>query len=105
MTTRGTSFAAARSVRGKSGAQRARVFLCILRRGTKGATLEEIEQELGLPGNTVRPRRVELEGLGFVQDSGTRRPTSSGKMAIVWSIPTHIAIKAAKKLHDKGFDL
>lgn len=58
-----------------------------------------------MPGNTVRPRRIELEELGFVEDSGARRPTHSGKMAIVWVVPESVAEKARRKLEKKGVTL
>ena len=99
---RGTSYGAARGIRGRSGALRARVFHYVLLRGEEGATLEEMELSLAIAGNTVRPRRVELEERGFIEDSGRRRPTCSGKSAIVWIIPALIADKARAKLAMMG---
>jgi hypothetical protein len=99
---RGTSFAAERAIKPKARQLRAKVFLFILSRGALGATLEEIEQGLKLPGNTVRPRRVELEEKGFVKGSGKTRPTASGRSAIVWIVPEEVASKARMKLASKG---
>ncbi len=39
-------------------------------------------------GTTVKKRRSELSGAGLIVDSGHRRPTSTGRMAIVWQVPT-----------------
>jgi predicted transcriptional regulator len=102
MPARATSLAA-RSSRRPAHTQRRRVFLFILNRGPLGATLEEIEVALDLSGNTIRPRRVELEAKGFVEDSGRTRKTTSGREAIVWVTPALIALRAAIKLKAKGY--
>jgi hypothetical protein len=91
---RGTTFAAARAITSRAATLRARVFVFILEQGERGATLEEIEQGMGMPGNTVRPRRVELEEKGWVKDSGMTRETRSGRKAIVWVVPPDVAAKA-----------
>ena len=49
-----------------------------------GATDEEIGDWLGLGGNTVRPRRRELQLAGLIRDSGRTRATASGRQAVVW---------------------
>ena len=49
-----------------------------------GATAQEIEERTGLAGNTVRPRLVELRLRGLVEDSGERRETQAGRLAVVW---------------------
>lgn len=77
---------------------RARVFQFILSRGLSGATLEEIHLTLGIPENTARPRRKELEAKGWVIDSGRRRTTRAGRDAIVWIIPDAIAARAYETL-------
>ena len=51
-----------------------------------GATNDELEVVLGLIGSTVRPRIVELRDRGLVRDSGKRRPTRTGRNAIVWEV-------------------
>jgi hypothetical protein len=79
-----TSRAAAAAIRPDAGRLRQLVLQAIVERGTIGATDEEIQNALGLPGNTQRPRRRELEQVGLIRDSGQRRPTSSGRRAIVW---------------------
>jgi hypothetical protein len=45
----------------------------------------ELEELTGLAGNSLRPARVRLLELGAITDTGERRPTSSGRPAIVWA--------------------
>lgn len=47
---------------------------------------QELVQRLGVPENTLRPRRIELVSDGLVIDSGIRRRTESGREAIVWCL-------------------
>jgi hypothetical protein len=49
-----------------------------------GATCDEIEEELGLKHQTASARVRELSQRGLIVDSGDRRPTRSGRQAIVW---------------------
>lgn len=49
------------------------------------STDEEICDALGLSGNTIRPRRRELEVDGLVHHTGTSRSTRSGRLAAVWT--------------------
>ena len=49
-----------------------------------GATDEELMDGTGIAPNTLRPRRRELQVMGRVRDSGTKRPTKSGRKAVVW---------------------
>jgi hypothetical protein len=58
-------------------------FLC----SVGGATDEEIQLALDMPGNTERPRRRELQMAGKVFDSGTKRLTKTGRLAVVWVAP------------------
>jgi predicted ArsR family transcriptional regulator len=51
-----------------------------------GYTDEEVSDITGMPGNTVRPRRVELIGMGLVARTERTRPTRSGRRAIVWDV-------------------
>jgi len=85
-----TSKAAADSMQESATGLRKRVLDHIAE--TKGgATCEEICNALDLSGSTVRPRLWELRGNPessrrpvLVHDSGKRRPTSSGRAAVVW---------------------
>lgn len=49
-----------------------------------GATDEEMSIDLGMPANSLRPRRLELVQEGRVRDSGRRRRLASGNDGIVW---------------------
>lgn len=51
-----------------------------------GLTDEAIQFATKLPGNTERPRRIELCRKGLVVDSGKTRKTTSGRMATVWEV-------------------
>ena len=48
------------------------------------ATDEELTKRTGIPPNTLRPRRRELQLKGLIRDSGFRRYTQSGRRAVVW---------------------
>lgn len=98
MSIRETTHEAGRAIKPTAKTLRARVFMFILAKGETGATLEEMEQALKMPGNTVRPRRVELEDRGLVQDSGRKRLTASGRSAIVWTVPPAVAARAKAKI-------
>jgi transcription initiation factor IIE alpha subunit len=79
-----TSYAAARSVRHTAPAQREQVFATLYARGP--STAEELEVVLGLAGNSIRPRLVELRRDGRVVDTGRRRRTQSRRYAVVWAV-------------------
>ena len=83
-----TSRAAAVSKAPTAAQQRTRVLLWISGRGELGATAEEIQEGLGLSGDSVRPRLWELRGNAghdrVVEDSGSHRPTRAGRAAVVW---------------------
>ena len=49
-----------------------------------GATDEAMGEALKLPGNTLRPRRRELQIAGLIKDSGRYGYTKSGRKAVVW---------------------
>lgn len=70
------------------GTWRRRVLAAIERTGDRGATDEELQDQLELNPSTQRPRRVELVERGFVTDSGRRRLTRSGRLAVVWVLTT-----------------
>jgi hypothetical protein len=77
-----TSFAAAGQIKPHTPNLRERVLDCIRR--SKGATDSEVCQAMGLDGSTVRPRRIELQRAGMVVDSGRKRLTNGGRLAVVW---------------------
>ena len=79
-----TSRAAARAARHSSARVRAMIRNHLVLCGSYGATDPEIQAALNLSGDTERPRRGDLFKAGFCIDSGFKRPTASGLMAIVW---------------------
>lgn len=81
----GTSRAAASAITKPAGVLRAKVLEVIEEREL-GLTDEEGQTITGMGANTWRPRRRELVLLGRVRDSGARRPTASGRLAVVWVV-------------------
>lgn len=78
-----TSYEAAVNALDTAAGKRARVLAVIRERG--GATADEIVQATGLPIQTVTPRIVELrERDRMIVDGGERRPTRTGRNAVVW---------------------
>ena len=70
---------------------RRRVYDFILSRRELGATDGETQTALDMRGSTQRPRRKELQEAGLIRDSGTIRPTASGRASVVWvAIPEEI---------------
>lgn len=81
-----TSIEAARAIQPHMSRLRAMVFAYFSTRGKIGATDEEVQQELHMPANTERPRRIELERMGLIVDSGEKRKTRAGRNASVWVV-------------------
>ena len=50
------------------------------------ATDQQLEQRLGVAGNTLRPRRKELLDRGLVEHTGDFRPTPSGRRSKVYRV-------------------
>jgi len=73
-----------------AGTARRRVLDLIRFYGEVGATDEQIAKALGMNPNTERPRRKELEEMGWIRDSGERRKTASGSPAIVWTFSPEV---------------
>jgi transcription initiation factor IIE alpha subunit len=80
-----TSREAAQSVSGVSGRDRQRV-LTYLTEHTVGATDEQLSEALSMAGNTLRPRRRELQQATLIKDSGRYSLTHSGRRATVWVV-------------------
>lgn len=76
-----TSRAAAASIEPDTVTLRERVYRCILACGP--ITDEGISDALAMPGNTQRPRRIELVKAGRIVARGTLR-TQSGRQAVAW---------------------
>jgi predicted ArsR family transcriptional regulator len=80
---RDTSIMAARMVAPHLTKRRVTVLLTLVK---AKLTVDEVEQQTGLPHQTCGPRMGELEDYGFVVDTGWRRLTRHGKPAIVWQM-------------------
>lgn len=87
-----TSKHAADFIKGKVPSLRARVLLEITKRGSEGATADELCIALGACRNSVAPRLCELgpgskrfPGLSLIVDSGRRRKIAGQNVsAVVW---------------------
>lgn len=89
-----TSRAAARSYVPKAGTAQEAVLAFLRARGKDGATDQECQMWLKLPGDTQRARRVRLVELQLVRDSGRTRATPSGKQAVVWEARDWLPVDA-----------
>lgn len=79
-----TSREAAEAIEPRTETLRRAVLDYLRSRGQDGATDEETIDALGMSGNTARPRRIELQDMRLVCDSGKTRLTRSGRKAVVW---------------------
>jgi hypothetical protein len=78
-----TERGAAKAVAPRTGTGRFKVLAALVEHG--GMIDEEIAARTGLRHYTAAPRRKELVEGGFVVDSGSRRKTTTGTAAIVWT--------------------
>jgi hypothetical protein len=81
-----TSIEAASEILRDAGTLRARVDRYLECCYPAGATDEDIQLYLQMNPSTERPRRIELQQMGLVVDSGERAKTKSGRNAIVWKV-------------------
>lgn len=81
-----TSRAAAKQARLAAPRRRERLLGYLRRRGNAGATDAEMQEALGISGDSQRPTRVDLVKRGVVMDSGRTRQTPSGRAATVWIV-------------------
>lgn len=47
---------------------------------------DELERDLGMRHQSCSPRTSEMAADGIIRESGVRRPTRSGHLAIVWVV-------------------
>lgn len=80
---RETSRAAADSIQSAAPKQRADVLAYIRRRGTAGATRDEIAASLEMAVQSVTPRVVELIAAGDIRETSETRKTRRGRSAAV----------------------
>lgn len=79
-----TSKAAAESIQPTAAGLRARI-LGIIAGSREGMTCDEVEETTGLKHQTASARIRELALLGVIQSNG-KRPTRSGRNAVVWRL-------------------
>jgi hypothetical protein len=81
---RQTSRIAAKRIYPKTGSIRLSVYEYLIRQGLRGATDQEMQSNLKLSGDTIRPTRMTLLKDGFIIDSGETRNNSNGNPCVVW---------------------
>lgn len=92
-----TSAQAAADITPELGRLRKLTFEAIAARGALGYTAEELAEALGLPRVSAQPRTSELYRLGKIAKSKQRRRNaSSGKLAVVWVLPSYAAAEAER---------
>lgn len=80
-----TSNAAAERIEPATGTLRRLVLDYVRQCGEIGATDEEMQHALEMNPSTQRPRRQELEKLGYIRRiDGFTRPTRSGRSAVIF---------------------
>lgn len=79
-----TSRHAAYSMKPFAKGQAKIIIECLVKLRNRGGTTQELETILGISGNSLRPRLIQLEKKGMVFRNGLTRPTESGCLALVW---------------------
>ena len=79
-----TSKEAAKSMEKPATVLQRRVLAELQVRADFGATCDELEQAFDMSHQTVSARLREMALKGAIVDSGKKRPTRSGRKAIVW---------------------
>jgi len=83
---RATSEAAYKKALPTFGSKRARVYQYIFDQQERGATDQEIQAALNMPGNTLRPTRLSLLKDDLIYESGKTRQNQNGNDCIVWVV-------------------
>lgn len=81
---RKTSRIAAERIYPKSGSIRLKVYEYLIRQGLRGATDQEMQTNLNLSGDTIRPTRMTLLKDNYIIDSGETRNNLNGNPCVVW---------------------
>ena len=82
-----TAQIAASIARLRAGTRRKEAFDAIRLKGLQGLTDDELEALTGRSHQSLSATRNTLMNDGLIVDSGHRRPTRYGSMAIVWVVP------------------
>lgn len=77
-----TSRKAAEGIAPKAPTLRAKCFALLRSEGP--ATADEVAAKMQSSILSIRPRIAELNGMGLIVDTGTRRANASGNTAVVW---------------------
>ncbi len=78
-----TSIQAAFSMLEHAPAQRERVLRALRDAGWAGKTRDELQHELGISGDALRPRVWQLIKDGYVRETGGTRKTAAGRAAYI----------------------
>ena len=89
-----TSKAAAESVKHLVGSNKVKIYQYLINCGNFGATDDEIEAALSM--KHARPRRRDLEEIGAVERTTTKRVTRSGREAFVYVAIPGADLKATR---------
>jgi len=63
---------------------RSSAYQWLVQRGDEGGTRDELDQVLGITPNVTQPRLRELEQMELIKKTNERRPTRSGRSAVVY---------------------
>jgi hypothetical protein len=85
-----TSAAAAADLAPKLGRLQNMALAAIREAGANGLTADELADKLGMDRWSIQPRTSELRLRRLIADSGARRRNSTGKQAIVWTLPEYV---------------
>lgn len=81
-----TSIAASIALAPRLGRLQRLAEAAIREAGADGLTTDELAAWLEMDRWSIQPRTSELRRKGLVRDSGRRRPSATGKSAIVWVV-------------------
>lgn len=82
---------AAEAIAPMTGRYRLLALAAVAHAGSRGLTADELADALDVSRWTIQPRTSELRALGKIADSGQRRRNTTGKNAIVWTLPQFAA--------------
>ena len=63
---------------------RDRVYQWLVEQGARGGTRDELDVVIGITPNVTQPRLRELEQMELIRKTNERRPTRSGRSAVVY---------------------
>ena len=75
---------AAMSVVGYAKTLRDKVYQWLVQQGDRGGTRDELDVVIGRTPNVTQPRLWELEQMELIRKTDERRPTRSGRSAVVY---------------------